>query len=45
MSGHGRWRLYVACGRRQFRLGVWRTRADRACPEYRFVSIENNLWR
>lgn len=38
-----RWRLYVAHGRHQFRLGVWRRRRDRVEPEYRFISIENNL--
>lgn len=39
-----RWHLYLAHGRRQFRLGVWRNRRDRVSPEYRFVGFENHLW-
>jgi len=38
------WRPYVGWGRRQFRLGVWRNRRDRICPEYRYISLENGLW-
>jgi hypothetical protein len=34
------WRPYVAHGRKQFRIGVWRQRKDRLAPEYRFVGIE-----
>ena len=40
---HYRWRLYIAHGRHQFRFGIWRRRRDRIQPEYRFISIENNL--
>jgi hypothetical protein len=33
------WRPYFACGRSQLRIGIWRLRRDRICPEYRFVSF------
>jgi len=39
------WRPYFACGRHQFRFGIQRKRLDRWSPEYRFISIENNLRR
>lgn len=38
-----RWRLYLAHGRHQFRLGVWRLRRDRMDPEYRYVALEWQL--
>lgn len=34
------WRPYLAHGRRKLRVGVWRVRSDRVCPEYRFIQIE-----
>lgn len=34
------WRPYFACGRKQLRIGVWRPRRDRICPEYRFIGFE-----
>jgi hypothetical protein len=38
------WRPYIGWGRRQFRIGIWRLRRDRACPEYRYICVENELW-
>jgi len=42
---HYRWRLIRSGARRrhQFRIGVWRYRRDRICPEYRFIAIEWQL--
>ena len=40
-----RWRPYLRWGRRQLRIGVWRKRPDRVCPEYRFIGIENGWSR
>ena len=37
------WRPYIAHGRKQFRVGVWRPRPDRVQPEYRYIAIEWQL--